>query len=199
MIRVFKVLHEDGRAFHGGSGSWPLPRGDKPGAWMSVDGPLDPCHNGLHLCRTADLPRWLGPAIYEAEYEGEVVDAGDKLVVRKARLLRRLPWDEKSQRLFAADCAARALRLQNAPDPRSLNAVKVARLFARGKATQGELEAAGSAAERAAWTARGTKAWTAAESSTWVTMRPVAMWAAMGATMINPTWTGKRLLHYLDA
>ena len=156
---VYKVLHADGRAFHGGSGSWPLPKG-KPGRWLTVKGELVPCGNGLHLCRRQDLVRWLGPAIFEAEYDGELVDGGDKIVVRKARLLRRIDtWNETTARLFAADCAESVVHLIPESDRGPFTeAIRVARLFARGeyddKARDAAWAAAGAAAEDAAWPAQ---------------------------------------------
>jgi hypothetical protein len=55
-------------------------------------------------------------------------------------------------RLFACDCAARALRCEaragRKPDPRSLAAVRVARRYANGKATAEDLSAAWAAERR---------------------------------------------------
>ena len=52
---AYKVLGENGEAFHGGTGSWPLPKNGKPGKWLFVEGAIQPCVNGLHLCRRDDL------------------------------------------------------------------------------------------------------------------------------------------------
>ena len=59
--------------------------------------------------------------------------------------------DKQRQRLFACDCADRALVRIATPDPRSVAAVVVARRFANGDATVKELDAA----RYAAWTAAG--------------------------------------------
>ena len=108
---AYKVLGENGEAFHGGTGSWPLPKNGKPGKWLFVEGAIQPCVNGLHLCRRDDLVHWLGPTIWEVEYDTrEVVEHDNKIVVRRARLLRRLDWNETNARLFATDCAAYAIR-----------------------------------------------------------------------------------------
>ena len=67
-------------------------------------------------------------------------------------------------RLFACDCAEKALALVPDPDPRSIEAVRVSRGFANGVNTQEELAAARDAAnvtgaEGAAWAAAGAAAW----------------------------------------
>ncbi|HUX30180.1 MAG TPA: hypothetical protein VMV78_06085, partial [Thiobacillus sp.] len=73
--RLFKVLGDDGRPCHGGTGRWRLPHDGKPGDWMPpIEGDLVPCENGYHLCREGDLADWLGPHIFEAEYRGERLD-----------------------------------------------------------------------------------------------------------------------------
>src|SRR3990167_3805913 len=150
----YKVLRLDGTPYHGGQGRWPLPNG-QPAAWVEVSGDLVPCRHGLHLCAREHLVRWLGPAIFEAEYDGRMIDHGDKLVVARARLLRRLEsWTPRTQRLFAADCAVRALTRERErgrePDARSWAAIDVARRFARDEATEQERAAAADAADAAA-------------------------------------------------
>ena len=78
--------------------------------------------------------------------------------------------DERQRRLFACECAESVLHLAN--DPRSTEAVRVARLYAYGMATDAELDAAWAAARDAAWAAAGA----AAGASAWD-----AAWAAAGA------------------
>ena len=52
--QLYKVLAEDGSAYHGGRGRWALPANGAPGAWMPrIAGPLEPCMRGYHLCRMA--------------------------------------------------------------------------------------------------------------------------------------------------
>jgi hypothetical protein len=155
---LFKVLNDNGTCCNGGTGKWHLPTKNDdgtwtPGEWMpAVEGDLEPCENGYHLCREQDLLKWLGPAIFAAEYRGEAVEAEDKIVVREARLLRRLEgWNERTARLFAADCAERVVHLCD--DPRPRHAIGVARRYAGGEATAEELDAARDAAWDAAWAA----------------------------------------------
>ena len=154
--RHFKWLAERGRPAHGGTGKWSLPNG-KPGRWKHVRGELVPCENGIHLCRGEHLLAWVAPTLYEAEYGGQYIDNGDKVVVRKARLTRHLDgWTAQTARLFAADCAESVLYLfeQERPnDARPRDAIKTARAFAHGNATREELAAARDAARDAAWDA----------------------------------------------
>jgi len=196
---LYKVLGANGEATNGGTGKWFLPHGNRPGKWMpKIKGDLIPCENGYHLCRKQDLIHWLGPTIWEAEYRGECVLAEDKVVVRQARLIRHVEtWNDGTARLFACDCTEYVLGFVKNPDPRSVEAVRVARLFAIGEATNEELVAAWTAAW-AAWAAAGATwaaraAWTAA----WATWAARAAWAA-GATWAAKAWMAKRLFQYLD-
>src|SRR5574342_18448 len=108
--KLYKVLDSDGSA-RMGVGKWHLPHGDKPGEWMpAIEGDLIPCERGYHACTAAQLIEWLGPRIFELEYEGELVESDNKAVMRRARLLRELTtWNETTARLFAADCAEHVL------------------------------------------------------------------------------------------
>jgi len=224
-MTLYKVLCEDGSAFHGGAGKWPLPRGSKPGKWLTVDGDIRPCWNGLHLCLPEQLVGWLGPAIFEAETQGELVDADDKVVAAKARLVRRCDgWNDRTARLFAVDCAQRALnrekRAGRTPDKRSYDALKVARRFADGKASSEELAAARDVAWDAAWAAERDVAWAAERDVAWAAAWDVAWaaawaaerdaafgmrawsaaWAAArdAARAAERRWQTKRLLEYVE-
>ena len=171
----YKVLAEDGSCHHGGRGAWTLPNG-KPGAWRSVKGDLVACRNGIHLCRREDLIHWLGPAIFLAEAaDGPVVDAGDKIVVRKARLVERLDtWNETTARLFAADCAEQALQfIPGSHQEPFVAAINAARGFARGEISDKERDAAWDAAWAAARAAARAAAWDAARDAAraWQTER----------------------------
>jgi hypothetical protein len=220
-MKLYKVLGEGREAYHGGTGAWPA-----PGEWLAVDGPLVLCENGLHLCRAKDLVHWLGPEIWEAEYEGEVVEGDDKVVVRKARLVRKCErWDERTARLFACDCAERALPIyeKRCPgDDRPRKAIETARRYANGEATAKELAAAWDAvwaAGAAVWSA-ARAAWSAARAAgaaAWAAVRATAsdaVWAAAGAVWAatraaepaagtatraaERKWQTERLMEYLD-
>ena len=95
-MTYIKILDADGRSVHGGNYQWPLPKQRKngkwtPGAWVEVDGKIEPCANGLHATDEAHLWTWLKNVAWrtwELEYAGDVIDANNKVVGRKARLLR---------------------------------------------------------------------------------------------------------------
>lgn len=152
MPRFWKVLNADRTAYHGGTGRWP-----EPGEWWEVTGEIVPCQHGLHVCRREDLVKWLGPTIWEVEVEGEQLAAEDKVVVRRARLVKQLTtWNDRTARVFACDCAEAVLsiyeKVGKSTAPR--NAIAVARRFANGEATDEEMAAARAAARAAAGSAQ---------------------------------------------
>ncbi len=188
MAEFYKVLGETGEAVNGGSGSWHLPKGKRPGKWMPpIEGDLVPCRNGYHLCHKKDLVRWLGPTIWLAEAGGIVVRDDNKVVARLARLIKKFDtWNDRTARLFACDCAEHSLVIYekcHPDDPRPREAVKVARRFAMGKATK---------EERAA-------AWAAAGDAALATVGAAAE-AAVGAAAraAEQKWQTKRLFDYLN-
>jgi len=239
--RLFKVLHPDGSPCHGGEGTWDLPTQAEdgtsaPGAWTTrLTGDLLPCRVGYHLCRAEDLLTWLTShayAVFDAEIspdsevllakthpDSEVMLAQVRVVVRQARLLRRLQWDARIARLYACDCAERVLKYCDPGDRRPREAIAAARRYAEGQATQEELAAAWDAIGAAAWAAAedaaraaaGATAQAAAGVAAWV-----AAWAAAGAAAraaagataqaaawdtawaAERGWQTERLLWYLD-
>jgi len=210
---LYKVTDENGRACNGGSGVWPLPVGDAPGEWRAVEDELVPCERGLHVCRREDLVHWLGPVIWTAEIDGEYRVEDTKIVARRGRLVTRVTtWTEQSARLFAADCAERALVAERAagrePDSRAWQAVAVARAYARGEVTAVALSAARSAAESAARSASWftwSAAWSAARSAESAARSAAAgfAWsaaesAAQSAWSAMRVWQTDRLFGYLD-
>jgi hypothetical protein len=127
---------------------------------------LEACRNGLHLCRTRDLPYWVleGAVIWRVEVNDRFtrVDETDKVVVREARLTEPVGvLTARVLRLFAADCAESVAHLHGR-DPRCMEAIRVARLFAHGLTTHAHMKAAGFAAGAAAGFAAGAAAWDAA-------------------------------------
>ena len=88
---------------------WPLPD-DGPGPWVDAD--VDPCRSGIHACRRADLPLWLGRALYEIELDGDVEQEATKVVAPRGRLLRRIDaWDDTMRDAYTRMCADRAHEL----------------------------------------------------------------------------------------
>ena len=156
-ITLYKVLNYDGKPIHGGKGSYSLPTTDKPGKWMPPIKPV-PCHSGYHLCRGAEhLVYWLGPVIWGVEARGEIVESDNKVVCESIRLITRVDtWNEKTQRLFAADCAEHVLPIferDHLGDMRPREAIEATRAYVRGEISKIELEAATWAAIDTAWIA----------------------------------------------
>ena len=185
---LFKVLNEDGTCYNGGTGKWLLPHDGQPGDWMpAIEGELEPCENGYHLCRKTDLLDWLGPDIYEAECRGECIEADYKIVVREARLLRKLAWNERTARLFACDCAEYILYLYEAAypnDARPRNAIEMARRYANNEATDQELTAAWADAWDATWAAARDAARAAILDASSIAARAAARAAALDTASI---------------
>lgn len=159
---LFKWLKANGKTTFGRSG-WDLPtrndNGWKPGKWIRAKGELSECENGIHLCRASDLIDWVGERLYRAEADGRRIDARDKIVVRRARLIEPVETiNEKTLRLFAADCAESVLHLfeaQYPDDDRPRKAIGATRQFALGEIGAAARDTARDAARAAAWAAAG--------------------------------------------
>ena len=118
-------------------------------------------------------PCWLNEPDGEARVRAALAPLGDEITAlgvlgldisaedRLWVVLREELIPARTLRLFACDCARRALERERSagrePDPRSWTAVEVAERYARGEATEDDLAAARAAARAAAWDA----AWTA--------------------------------------
>ena len=178
---LWKILGPAREAIHGGTGVWP-----EPGGWLSVEGPIQPCVRGLHLCRQQDLLRWVrvGAVVWTVEATGPVVDDDCKVVVGRARLVEPVGRiTERVLRLTAAGIAESVAHLHG-HDPWCMRAIRVARLYAHGLATAGEAEAARSAAWDAAQEAARDAARAAAEEGSREAARESARkaaWAAVDA------------------
>ena len=120
IVTLYKLTTADGSPLHGGSGKWSKPRGSRPGAWRRVTGPLVPCENGLHLVEAKDIIRWadVDAVLWEAEAGSERIDHGDKVVVREARLVRKVAvLDARTLRHLACDFAEHVLPIFEAKYP----------------------------------------------------------------------------------
>jgi len=211
-MTYFKVLNADRSAAHGGTGKW------KARGWMPTIPDPVPCQRGYHLCRENDLVFWLGETIWEAEpgdiiiEHGTVADGDSKVVTEKARLLRRLPWDERTARLFAADCAEHVAKYANPATQKIIRAtLEVVRRYADEQATEDELNAARAAAwaartagdaariagdaARAAWIA-GDAARAAARAA-WIAGDAARAAARAAARDAEYCWQARRLMTYL--
>jgi hypothetical protein len=98
--------------------AWPRPTDDAPGSWVETDGALVLCANGSHLCRAQDLAHWLHDELWESEAAGEQFEGLDCLVVRRARLVRRIDaWHLGGSARFAEACAQHATELADRAPP----------------------------------------------------------------------------------
>jgi hypothetical protein len=93
---------------------------------------------------------------------------------------------DREARLFACDCAEAVLPLFEGKQPndlRPLEAIRVAREYAQGRATHDQR----AAAEDAAWSAARAAAWDAARAAAWA-----AAWAAAEAAAPAAAWSAAR-------
>jgi hypothetical protein len=134
-----KFLSNGGWAPYG-TGRWNLPSDNSPGAWMpDIEGHLVMCIRGYHWCYAKDSLSWLNAECYLIETKGFTLHEHRKSVSRCARLTRRVEtWNERTARLFMADCAESVLCV-NEEDPTLRHAIEVAREYARGNASAKDL------------------------------------------------------------
>jgi len=104
-VIAYKLLRPSGIAPFSGT-HWP-----PPGVWLDAGG-IESCRAGIHACRPAHLPLWLGLGeLWEVELDGELVEHERKVIAERGRLLRRVDeWNEDTGRSFHDDCAAEVRR-----------------------------------------------------------------------------------------
>ena len=131
----------------------------------------DPSEIGIPDDETLTVTEWV------AKYRDKVQSKADVVWL----LCRNEFMSDRDLRLFAVWCA----RQCNQTDPRSIEAINVAKRYANGEATDKELAAARAAAEAAAWAAAWAAArdaaWAAARGAAWAAARTAAEAAARGA------------------
>ena len=165
-----------------------LPHGDGRevvvGETLSVEGKIVACKKGLHASvRPLDALQYApGGVVCRVEVWGDVRKESDKIAGRNRKVLWMADADS-ALRLFACDCAKEACRVAKHTDERSLNAIRVARLYAEGRATSDELAAALDAALDAARAAWGARAATGAAR-----VATGAAWDAAGAAARAAAW-----------
>ena len=181
MTGYYKVLNIDGSCYHGGTGTWPQDE------WLPAldEAKLAPCRYGYHVLRRDDVIHWLGPAIAPVEIQGKILTDQNKCVVAQAK---RGPfivtWNEKSRRLFAADCAEHVLPIWTArypDDQRPAKAIQAARSFALGEISDAARAVAVYAARAVAGDAAGAAAGAAAGDAAGAAARGAARGAARAA------------------
>jgi hypothetical protein len=187
-MKAYHFLMADMRSGYGNEPSW------KVGETRRLRGPVALCERGYH-----SSPSWFDALKYARGSVACLVDVsrpaakdGDKQASRRRTLLAAVNA-ERELRLFAVDCATRALSRERQrgrePDTRSWKALKAAVQFAYGligdAAWAAAGDAAGDAAEDAAWdaakAAAGDAAWDAAKAAAWDAARDAAGDAAKAA------------------
>lgn len=108
MIRAYKFLAGGGAGRFSGY-EWPRPAGDEPGAWVSAQGSVAVCVDGVHACRAQNLTDWIDDELWEVELAGEILEEASIVIGERGRLLRRVAaWDAATASEFADACAWRA-------------------------------------------------------------------------------------------
>ena len=106
-MNTYKFLPEGGLGIFSDF-SWPLPSNGTPGAWVVAGLPLEPCVNGIHVCREDDLPYWIDDELWVIELRGEIAEHDRMLVAEQGRLVERIDaWNRESATSFAEACALR--------------------------------------------------------------------------------------------
>jgi len=139
------------------------------GVWLEHDGPIAIRESGLHASRRPwhALQFASGETLCLVEVDGVVEEAGNKLVARRRRIVRRVDLTA-DLRAFALQCARGVLHLWDAPDV-------VRRYLESGDET---LRAA---AKAAALADEGGDAWAAARDAALADERAYARTAAWAA------------------
>jgi len=158
------------------------------GETLTVEPPVRLCEHGLHgsvrvldaLCYAPQATR-----LCRVRIGGEVVRGSDKIAGTRRTVVWALTarQTDRALREFACQVAERALREHGVTDPRSHEAIRVARLHAAGKATDAELAAASAAARDAASAAARDAASAAARDAAMDAASAAARDAAMDAAM----------------
>lgn len=155
------------------------------------------CKSGWHACRWEDAVHHIDARLWVVELDGETVAGVDKVAAERLRLVEPVTAiDDRTIRLFAADCAERVLPIFEADYPddmRPREAILAARAYADGRIDADPLAAAG----YAAWAARDAAGY-AARDAAWAAADAAAgaaAWAAARAA--ERVWqTGRLLEHY---
>ena len=191
-MRAYKFLRDDMRSGYGEEGPWQV------GERREVKGDLALCANGYHWSKD-----WFDALVYARGNVAAIVEVpsrGNRTDTTKGcsrwqRLVAAVNV-ERELRLFAVECAERALHRERdagrEPDPRSWAALDVARRYGNGKATVADMAAAWAAARDAAWAA----ARAAARDAAWAAAKAAAGDSAKAAEV---EWQRQRLNELLDA
>ena len=86
------------------------------GEWISVEGDLRLCSNGLHASKHPfDALQYApGNNLALVELRGEIIEGDDKVVARERKIIKRIDATDLL-RQFAKDCALSVIHLWDAP------------------------------------------------------------------------------------
>ncbi len=142
----YKFFAEDDTGSYSGV-PWHMPkRKDRPGKWMPVVFPLSMCSRGYHATTERSMATWIGPRLAIVELKGGMIEHENKVCAEQARVVKFLDgWNEQTQRLFAADCAAKILHIyeKRNKSPRPRKSIQTVRQFAYGQVSRIDLNLAG--------------------------------------------------------
>lgn len=184
-LKYLKFLDADGRGPYSGF-KWPI------GKWVKTEGRLEMCRNGIHVTTLDCATKWIHARCHPVQIRGGRLGDNHKLCVRSARLGPVFEtWNDRTARLFAADCAEHVLYIferHQPSDTRPRDAIEVARKFANGEVAPASVRVAWTAARNAAGPTSGTAVLAAADAaagaasagSAWVAAENVtgdAVWA----------------------
>jgi len=194
-MKAYHFLKDNMKSGEGQEKAWTI------GEERTIKGEVELCVRGYH-----SSPSWYdalnyapGPiaCLVEIPKQGTIKDT-NKSVSPKRRLVD-CRNAEQVLRIWACDCAERALKKAKIKDERSWNAIKVARLYSDDKATREELATARSAARAAAWSdtrsaaraAARDAAWSDTKSAAWDAAWSVA-WSATRSATSDVAWSATR-------
>ena len=182
----------------------------KSGSWLpELTGDLVLCKNGYHFCMIKDFAKWISTELYSVEVRGDVLSCDDKSCARSIKMTRIESWNERTARLFAADCAEHVLHIFEDAipgDTRPRDAIAAARSFANGEIDAAASDAAGDAAWCAASDtpsgATSAAASSAASDAAWAAARAASSAAASAAARAAASdaekeWQLERFMYYI--
>ena len=180
-MTLYKWIHDDNTTGYQRK-PWPVDSAQ----WTPTEVPVI-CRSGWHACYEKDVLNHCpspGASLYEVEVRGKVVEGDDKISAESMRIKWYIGTaTEQNLRLFAADCAEDVLPIfykVSPNDNRPAEAIRVARLYANGEASDEQRrtardaagDAAGAAARDAARAAARDAAWDAARAAAWAKLAP---------------------------